>query len=509
MTGDLARPRSGLLGDRRLGPCRRRAPGPPPRRLRRRAAPGFKAQAAVASAAPAAAARPRGRRRRPLASPAAEAVGQPKPKKGDSMWFRAVSAEDAPRSAPLQEGRLDRLHAGGGQPQEAGGSRPPSRYPNAAAAGGVPADLRACPTHTRATTRPRRRSPPGWPSRPRSGAAARAAGDGLARGVGPKNRQGSATRTPSASSRCASASGTRASTPATPRSPRAGQVVPRPGRSRQGSPRRRGKPIDDPNSYGEWIADVERPAEQFRCSTRPARGGPGPAQEGPAGARARAARAGAPGRRSRPVRPRHSAAEPSGERKGQGGAPTRSAPLCWRTRTSCWTPTRRRTCGRAPSTRACSRCSTSSPRSKDRAVGDQDRPRPVHLRRLGVQPLRRPRHRHRARRRRDRQPGQAPPHASRDRDRCAERRICARPRSGTPWAIAVSGFFTDGGHQDHLQVAADGEPPADFAARAAEASAAPAAGGGAAPPCRAPVARRPRCRAARGPPRSLEPPSRG
>jgi cell wall-associated NlpC family hydrolase len=25
-----------------------------------------------------------------------------------------------------------------------------------------------------------------------------------------------------------------------------------------------GKPIDDPNSYGDWIADVERPAEQFR-----------------------------------------------------------------------------------------------------------------------------------------------------------------------------------------------------------------------------------------------------
>ncbi len=25
-----------------------------------------------------------------------------------------------------------------------------------------------------------------------------------------------------------------------------------------------GKPIDDPNSYGEWIADVERPAEQYR-----------------------------------------------------------------------------------------------------------------------------------------------------------------------------------------------------------------------------------------------------
>jgi hypothetical protein len=26
----------------------------------------------------------------------------------------------------------------------------------------------------------------------------------------------------------------------------------------------RGLPLDDPHSYGEWIADVERPAEQYR-----------------------------------------------------------------------------------------------------------------------------------------------------------------------------------------------------------------------------------------------------
>jgi hypothetical protein len=25
-----------------------------------------------------------------------------------------------------------------------------------------------------------------------------------------------------------------------------------------------GKPIDDPGSYGEWIADIERPAAQYR-----------------------------------------------------------------------------------------------------------------------------------------------------------------------------------------------------------------------------------------------------
>ena len=52
---------------------------------------------------------------------------------------------------------------------------------------------------------------------------------------------------------------------------------------------------------------------------------------------------------------------------------------------------------------------------------------------------------------------------------------------GTPWAIAASGFFTDGAHQDHLHVAYDGEPPTGFeipAVRgraAAAAAAAPAA----------------------------------
>ena len=45
---------------------------------------------------------------------------------------------------------------------------------------------------------------------------------------------------------------------------------------------------------------------------------------------------------------------------------------------------------------------------------------------------------------------------------------------GTPWAIGASGFFTDAGHQDHLHVAFDGEPPR--ASRRPTPSAAPAAG---------------------------------
>ena len=45
---------------------------------------------------------------------------------------------------------------------------------------------------------------------------------------------------------------------------------------------------------------------------------------------------------------------------------------------------------------------------------------------------------------------------------------------GAPWAINAPGFFTDGHHQDHLHIAFDDPPPADFVAPAA-APAAPAA----------------------------------
>jgi hypothetical protein len=38
---------------------------------------------------------------------------------------------------------------------------------------------------------------------------------------------------------------------------------------------------------------------------------------------------------------------------------------------------------------------------------------------------------------------------------------------GTPWPIDAPGFFTDGAHQDHLHIAFDDPPPADFVAPAA------------------------------------------
>ena len=54
----------------------------------------------------------------------------------------------------------------------------------------------------------------------------------------------------------------------------ADRLVPRHRRARQGPAVARGQSIDDPSQFGEWIADVERPAEQYRGryqlrSTRP------------------------------------------------------------------------------------------------------------------------------------------------------------------------------------------------------------------------------------------------
>ncbi|MFL5930291.1 MAG: NlpC/P60 family protein, partial [Gaiellaceae bacterium] len=55
---------------------------------------------------------------------------------------------------------------------------------------------------------------------------------------------------------------------------------------------------------------------------------------------------------------------------------------------------------------------------------------------------------------------------------------------GSPWPIDAPGFFTDGAHQDHLHIAFDDPPPADFVAPAA----APAAAAAVAAPEAVPVA---------------------
>ena len=72
-----------------------------------------------------------------------------------------------------------------------------------------------------------------------------------------------------------------------------------------------GKSIDDPNQFGDWIADVERPAEQYRgrYQTKLAEangllGSASAAARGSAGRRAASRRARRPGRRGRPGRGR-------------------------------------------------------------------------------------------------------------------------------------------------------------------------------------------------------------
>ena len=120
----------------------------------------------------------------------------------------------------------------------------------------------------------------------------------------------------------------------------------------------RGQPIDDPSQYGEWIADVERPAEQYRDRYQhrldeannllkdapKAAPPPAPAPAPAAAPRDRAGRA----RADRPVAVR------PGRRRRQ--AATRRRSRCWRTRTSCSTTSASPTSRRARSTRGSSPC---------------------------------------------------------------------------------------------------------------------------------------------------------
>ena len=194
------------------------------------------------------------------------------------MMFRAaVPAKTAARPRPPARRRAAARAAGAGPPADARGAAPPSPPPprrpaRAPAAGGRARRPAARPRRrrrptTRATTPPRRRS--------RSGSPSEAEKAGLPPELpvmaslvesGVQNLHcGDAT--PSASSRCASASGTRATYAGYPDDPElqvkwfidqalavkrqriaAGDATSAPTRRK----------------WGEWIADVERPAEQYR-----------------------------------------------------------------------------------------------------------------------------------------------------------------------------------------------------------------------------------------------------
>ena len=92
-----------------------------------------------------------------------------------------------------------------------------------------------------------------------------AAGHGLAGRVGPEEPQLRRRRLGRVLPDARSATGTRATTPATPTTPRSRSTgsSTRPSRSRR-SANRAASPSPTPSQFGEWIADVERPAEQYR-----------------------------------------------------------------------------------------------------------------------------------------------------------------------------------------------------------------------------------------------------
>ena len=122
-----------------------------------------------------------------------------------------------------------------------------------------------------------------------------------------------------------------------------------------------GKPIDDPNSFGEWIADVERPAEQFRGRYQlrldEAQGLLSRLPQAPAARRRRPSPPRtAPRRRRRSSRPGAPAAGGGGRRTRRRRAAGQQEPRARRRRAE-GHPRRRR---RPAAARA---CSTSSPRS--------------------------------------------------------------------------------------------------------------------------------------------------
>ena len=289
--GEDLQPRRGLLqgavprraafrqgGDRRAGRTRRA--GVAARRARPSARP------------PSPARRPRWPATPPR--PAARAAGSSRPsasRRRATTRRRDALARRRQRAAPQRLGAVppgDHARAGrrGARPPRWPRPRrrrrprhrwrsPPPRPPRRAPAPEVaarrrPAGSRSSPTSppaTRATTRARRRSPSGSPSRPRR-PGCRPSCRSWPRSSSPASRTStSATRTASASSRCARASGTRASTPATRRTRDcrpSGSSTTRSRTRSSRSPRRRRLRQGPGRRWGEWIADVERPAEQYR-----------------------------------------------------------------------------------------------------------------------------------------------------------------------------------------------------------------------------------------------------
>ena len=198
----------------------------------------------------------------------------------------------------------------------------------------------------------------------------------------------------------------------------------------------------DPARWGEWIADVERPAEPNRGFYQPQLGPARALLATPAPALAPfelaltldgTPSATIPGRSARRARPDRRAHRPVGQRARRP---------------------RRRPRRPAPGGRA----AAGGRARADRDQRPADRALVPHGQRLGLQPLLRPRGGHRDRRRRA---GRAPDNAAARELALALGTLSAdiRPTEiGSPWAIGDPAYFTDGDHQDHLHVGFD-DPP--------------------------------------------------
>ena len=252
----------------------------------------------------------------------------------------------------------------------------------------------------------------------------------------------------------------------------ADRLVPRPGRSRQG-PTRLPRPTDRrPQPVRRMDRRRRTPR---RAIPRPL---PAPSRRGQRAVEERARRAGTRGAGAggEPAAPRAPPSASSAATKALRAQRERRAARRQR-RLARGSPTsgRRRPAPRRGDGEA-------QPRSTRSRLSCASRPATTSSRRrLGVEPLRRPRHGHRHGRRRARGPGNA---AARE---VASASPSSQGDSGRTSRVAVgdhgAGVFTDAAHQNHIHVAFDGEvrrlrsasAPAPAAAAAGRGAAAPAA----------------------------------
>ena len=191
--------------------------------------------------------------------------GRPRPAAAAAAPPAAPAPVDARGRAPRRPPRRARRRGGPVAPAGAGGRRARRRRkPSAPSRSTSPTP----PPTTRATTPARGAREVAGQAGREGRPAARAAGHGLARRVRRQEPQLRRRATPSASSRCALSIWNQGAYAGYPEKPELqakwfiDQALARQAQAR--SPRATPNFGKDPAKFGEWIADVERPAEQYR-----------------------------------------------------------------------------------------------------------------------------------------------------------------------------------------------------------------------------------------------------